>query len=364
MQGSLAGGAQAVLKDIDGRQDFSPVVQRGPGFVLEITENKCSMLKSKNIHFVSGDDVTKEFNESNVNNFLGDNANLCNTSDNIIVNACIDLGKPGAKTEPITTLELAARGECCDIIDEIIEIQQKEYAKVEPEKIKKDLDKFEEIIRGKGECEKAKQNISEDLKKYQKNPDQCKTIVEFKLIDVKFSTLNKLQDAQDLTANKSRQALAVDLAKDLKDYYPDYRKGYLERFSKNIVNDFAKNAKNIEIKKGFFSSLVSRFKDKVNGYKKNEEPENIKMIQGYLKNATSIILPKEPLNPNSKNNHISQEKTQGANLQAENISNKIRRNLEHLISKTRSSSITNKTSPDIVSTSSEFKKRSSSMNQK
>ena len=309
LQGSLAAGTKAALTEFNDNDGTTPQQQNNSSFVLEINNNKCRMLKSANIHYLSNNLGTEDFNQTqlveflkndksppisqnNVSAFLNNIGNFVTTNDSIIANVRVDLGALGAKTEPTTTLELCAKGECCNIINNIKEIQ--EYTEVEKDKVKEDLNKFEEITSGKEKYTTVKELVKKASKENSDKEFKCELIevntTSLELSKKLASTLSKKFTIINCKTNKSRQELAVDLATELKNLEINKSHGYLERFSKKIVNDFA-TTQGINIKQGIFSSLVSRFKDKINGYTNNNVPKKLNTIQEYLNNA----LAKEPL---------------------------------------------------------------------
>ncbi len=322
-QGALAATVVPIYKllyELPNETPKLPLVANSSDFVVEISQGKCSMAICKNIHLLENNENAKSLREKENDNyfvggFIKENANLVTTPDSMIANVRVELGVPGESKDPKTTVQLFANGDDCKkIIDKIKSTASLAFKEIQPKSVKKNLDEFETRVLGKEKCDDVKKNILKDLEKYQKDP---KTSFDCQLMDMRFRVLQKLKEKperknqitnkdviilpkkfmpeeellpsslakkfkdKDLDTNESRQALAVDLAAELKDYYSEFTKGYLERFSKKIVNALAEK-QGLEVKQGFFSRMSSKFKDMVHGYKENRVPQGLKDIRENL----------------------------------------------------------------------------------
>ncbi len=209
-------------------------VADGVDFMLEINKGECSISSSKTTHFV---DMTNSYLiEERDNgygyysyNFIKDKANFITTPNCITTNFRINLGKPGAVIEPETIVELAARGDCCTIINTIK--NQNIYETINPNIVQKNSDKFFKTILGEKQFNQNKEQILTNLAKYEleNKPD----------FDLQFTTVK----------NQNKEQILTDLAQ----YELDDKANFDLQFT--------------TVKKGLFSKIASRLKDMINGHK-------------------------------------------------------------------------------------------------
>ena len=227
---------------------------------------------------------------------LKDNNCLTGTiesSDNLSIFTKIDLGEVGGSQIPKTTLDISAKGGYTKLVDHIIEEQRKankDCAQLKQSDVVGKVTTFEKAIFSPEQINQQKKKFQGELVKFleQQPSEQDKKYVEkFLNPDENFAEikaqilLNILTQNQNLDTNSNREQAAIPIMKELKAFFPNESDNYLKRFSKDIVNEYAKK------ERGFWAKLVSNLKDMMAGYSKTKLKDELKNIKDELAEKTN-----------------------------------------------------------------------------
>ena len=211
-------------KTAKGEVCIESIVADGVDFMLEINKGECSISSSKTTHFVDTNNSYPIEERDNgycyySYNFIKDKANFITTPNCITTNFRINLGKPGAVIEPETIVELAARGDCCTIINTIK--NQNIYETINPNIVQKNSDKFFKTILGEKQFNQNKEQILTDLAKYElddkANFDLQFTTVKKGLFSKIASRLKDMINGHKPTYHKEIKSLPTETIQKLED---------------------------------------------------------------------------------------------------------------------------------------------------